>query len=207
MQESLINLAIGAKELLFPAQIGIATALFWGIVLSCVCMPLFFRKKELAQKLSIALLFLYVAALLQTGQCLTFRSFLVPDAAAAAKALKAAEWNPFLISSFGVSDLLATLLRDLLLFIPIGILIPAADFGMRLGKMLIVSLLGGICLESFQLIANILSRSAVRNVSIAEAILSAAGCLTGYLIFAGLKKFRFRNTKRVITRTPEKLFK
>ncbi|WP_164919012.1 MULTISPECIES: VanZ family protein [Acutalibacteraceae] len=188
MQESFLNLLVRLKDLLFQGSLNLTGALLWGMILYLICLPLFFRKKEFPQNLCIAVLFLYTAALLQSCQCLTVPKSWNPDGPSIAAAFGAMEWNPFLFSSFGVSGLWTSLLSDFLVLMPIGFLVPMASFRVRFWKMILIALLCGTGLEAVQLLANILTQSASRSVSTGEAILSAAGCLTGYLIFSGLKK-------------------
>lgn len=188
MQESFLNLLVRLKNLLFQGPLNLTGALLWGMILYLICLPLFFRKKEFPQKLCIAALFLYTAALLQFRQCLIAPAAWNPDGASVAAALVAMEWNPFLFSSFGVSGLWTTLLADFLALMPIGFFVPMASFRVRLWKMIPIALLCGAGLEAVQLLANILTQDASRSVSTGEAILSAAGCLVGYFIISGLKR-------------------
>lgn len=188
MQESFLNLLVRLKGLLFQGQMSLPGAILWGMVLYLICLPLFFRKKEFPQNLCIALLFLYTAALLQFCQCLTVPKIWSTDGLSAAAALGAMEWNPFLFSSFGLSGLWTTLFKDFLMLLPIGFFVPMTSFRIRLWKMVLISLLCGVGLEALQLLANILTQNVSRSVSTGEAILSAAGCLTGYLLFSGLKR-------------------
>ena len=188
MPGSSIHLLVQFREILFRGPLSMAGAMLWGCLLYLICLPLFFRKKRLTQNFCIALLFLYAAALLQSCRCLVAPDSFQPANLTAADAVAAVEWNPFLFSSFGVSNLWATLLRDFLILMPIGFLVPLAASRARLWKMLILSPLCGIGLEVLQLLANILSQTSERSVSTGAAILSTAGCLTGYLLFSALRK-------------------
>lgn len=188
MQETFLNLLTRIKDLLFQEQLSLAGAMLWAVILYLVCLPLFFRKKEFPQKFCLAALFLYTAALLQSCQCLAVPNSWRPGGLSLTAAFGTVEWNPFLFSPFGISGLWTTLLYDFLALLPIGLLIPLTSYRIRLWKMIVASLAFGIGLEALQLLANILTRNAARSVSAGEAILSAAGCLTGYLLFSALKK-------------------
>lgn len=187
MQELFLNLLFRVRALLFQGQPNLTGAVLWGMILYLICLPLFFRKKELSQNLCIAVLFLYASAVLQSCGCLTIPAA-GPDALSLGTTLSAVEWNPFLFSPFGISGLWTTLLYDFLALLPVGFLIPLTSYRIRLWKTVLISLLCGFGLETLRLLANILTRSALRSVSTGEAILSAAGCLTGYLIFSAMKK-------------------
>lgn len=174
--------------LLFQTPIGRSGALLWGGLCYCICLPIFFRKKELFQNLCIAALFLYAALLLQSFQLRANSFFLPLDGRAVSLAISSVEWNPFFLSSFGISNLWTDLWRHFLILLPLGILVPPAAPRFKLGQMLILSLLCGAALEALQLFANIVSESILYNVSTGEIILSASGCLTGYLALTGLKR-------------------
>jgi glycopeptide antibiotics resistance protein len=188
MQESFLKLLTRFKDLLFQGQMSLAGAVLWGVIFYFIFLSLFFRKKELSQKLCIAILFLYAAALLQSCRCFTAPSVWKLNGLSAAAAVDATEWNPFLFSPFGLSGLWTSLLYDFLSLMPIGLLLPLTGLRVHLWKMLLTSLLCGVGLEALQLLANIMTQDVSRNVSTGEAILSAAGCLTGDLFFTALKK-------------------
>ncbi|MFU0833486.1 MAG: VanZ domain-containing protein [Oscillospiraceae bacterium] len=188
MQEYFLNLLARIVNILFQVPLSITGAMLWGLILYFICLPLFFRKKELAQKFSIALLFLYTAALLQSNGCLTIPVAAKVDRFSIWQTVTKVEWNPFFLSSVGLQDVWTTLLDAFLALIPVGFLAPLTGSHANLGKMLVLSLLCGAFLEIFQLFANVLTPSAMHSVSTGEAILSAAGCLTGYLFLTLLRK-------------------
>lgn len=174
--------------LLSPAHLTLEGAMLWGILLYLVCLALFFRKKGIFENLCLAVLFVYLAALLQASQCLTVPSSWGWDKPAAALALGSVEWNPLRFGGEGLSNFLVGWGRSFLAFVPLGFLVPMANPRFRLGRMVLLSLLCGAGLEAFELLANILTRNVARSVRTEDAVLSAAGCLTAYLVFSGLKK-------------------
>lgn len=188
MQESLFLLLAQTKNLLFQAPLSVSGAMIWGVVLYLVSFPIFFRKKELPQNFCMAMIFLYTAVILQSRQCLIAPNLYHLTAKSATLAAGAVEWNPFLIFPFGPSDAWTTLSLDFLMLMPIGFLVPFTNYRIRLGKVLTLSFIYGIGLEVLQLACNVLSNNAARSVGTGEAILSAAGCLSGYLIFLLFKK-------------------
>ena len=186
MPEPILDMLSRAAPLLSPENLTVPGAMLLGLLLYLLCFPFFFRRMGLIRNLCIAALFLYAAAVLQLAQCLPAAPFR-PDRQSAAAALNSVEWNPALSGDFGLKSFRKDLLESFLILMPVGILAPLAGSGIRLGKMLLLSVLCGAGLEAMQLLANLLTGSAVRGVRTQDAVLSAAGCLLGYLVLAGMR--------------------
>lgn len=188
MPKTVTTVLSQAAALLSPAHLTAGGAMLWGILLYLVCLALFFRKKGLFENLCLAVLFVYLAALLQVSQCLTVPSSWGWDKPAAALALGSVEWNPLRSGREGLGSFLSGWGHSFLAFVPVGFLVPMANPRFRLGRMVVLSLLCGAGLEALELLMNILTRNVARSVRTEDAVLGAAGCLAAYLVFAGLKK-------------------
>lgn len=195
MQESFLNLPARTADILFRVPLSITGAMLWGLILYFICLPLFFRKKGLTQNLGIALLFLYTAALLQANGCLRIPATAKSEAFSFWQAAAKVEWNPFFISSVGIQDVRTTLLNDFCVLIPVGFLAPLTGSRTNFSKMLFLSMLCGASLEILQLIANVSVPGTMHIVSTGEAILSATGCLIGYLFLTLLRKLPIHRHK------------
>ena len=189
MPKTVLTVLSQAAALLSPAHLTVWGAMLWGILLYLVCLALFFRRKGLFENLCLAVLFVYLAALLQMAQCLAVPSSLSWDKPAAALALGSVEWDPLRSGGQGLGSFLNGWGHSFLAFVPLGFLVPMANPRFRLGRMVVLSLLCGTGLEALELLSNILTRNVARSVRTEDAILGAAGCLAAYLLFAGLKKF------------------
>ncbi|XOQ49233.1 MAG: VanZ like family protein [Eubacteriales bacterium] len=177
-----------------------------GLIVYLVCLVLFFRRKKPLQKFWLAILFLYLGAVIHLTIPLTLPQSWHIRAKTTAWAISQIQWIPFQsagnilknsirIGSF--KEFLRVIGGNFVLLMPLGVLVPLINPRFRLGRMIAVSLLVPIGIEGLQLLHNILAGSVTRSVEMEDVVLNAAGCLTAYLIFAGLRKlFRPKRTTK-----------
>jgi glycopeptide antibiotics resistance protein len=164
-----------------------------------ICFVLFFRKKGPGRNIAIALLFLYAGILfaLTVPVVMPARWHISP--AATDWAIHSIGWVPFLSASNLLqnasasgnwTEFIRVIGGNVLVFLPLGILVPLVNPKFRFGRMLLLAILVPVCIESLQLAGNILSGTVIRTVETEDVILNAAGCLIGYLLYAGIHRAR-----------------
>lgn len=167
-----------------------------GLLVYFVCLPLFFRRKKPMQNFFLAILFMYLAVVFELTISIPLPQHWHINAKATAWAISQIDWIPFesaanilhnsiRIGSF--KEFFRVIGGNFIMLMPLGILVPLINPRFRFGRMLALSILVPAGIEGLQLLGNILSGSATRNVEMEDVILNAAGCFFAYLIFAGLR--------------------
>jgi glycopeptide antibiotics resistance protein len=158
-----------------------------------VCLAFFFRKNRPGKNVALALLFLYAGVLFALTVPVVPPARWRMSSAATDWALHSILWAPFVSASSlwknaCVSGNWVEFLRlvggNLLVFLPLGILVPIVNPHFRFGKMLLLAILVPVCIEAMQLAGNILAATQLRTVETEDVILNALGCIVGYLLFA-----------------------
>lgn len=167
-----------------------------GLIVYILCFILFFRHKKPFQNFWLAILFLYLAVVIDLTIPITLPQ-LHMNAKSTAWAVSQINWIPFqsagniLKNSIRIGnfkEFFRVIGGNFVLLMPLGVLVPLINPRFRLGRMIAVSLLVPIGIEGLQLLHNILTGSVTRSVEMEDVVLNAAGCLLAYLIFAGLRK-------------------
>lgn len=171
------------------------------LVLYLICLPLFFRHKGIGKNICIALLFLYAGALFSLTIPIVLPKNQHITAASTEWAIHSIEWVPFIsaanifhnaAASGNWKEFFRVIVGNVLVFMPLGVLVPLVNPKFRLGRMLLLAILVPVCIEGLQLAGNILAGSAIRTVEVEDVILNAAGCLIAYFIFAGYRRLHSR---------------
>ncbi len=168
-----------------------------GLVLYLICLLLFFRHKKISQKIFLAVLFVYLAVVASLTIAVTPPSMWHISAKSTALAVKSIHWVPFesagnmlhnSIAANNYKEFLRIVGGNFIMLIPLGILVPLINPRFRLGRMIAVAILVPVGIEGLQLLNNILMGAVIRSVEMEDVVLNAAGCIIGYLIFAGLQR-------------------
>ena len=158
-----------------------------------VCLAVFFRKNRPGKNAALALLFLYAGVLFSMTVPVIPPSRWRMTAAATDWALHSILWVPFLSAASPWQNASASgnwtefwrlIGGNVLVFLPLGILVPIVNRKFRFGRMLLLAVLVPACIEGLQLAGNILSGTLLRTVETEDVILNALGCMAGYLLFA-----------------------
>ncbi len=158
-----------------------------------VCLALFFRKKGIGKNVAIALLFLYVGFLFSLTIPVVLPSRWHIAASSTDWALNSIIWTPFVSArnlwqnasvSGNWTEFCRLICGNILVFLPLGILVPLINPNFRFGRMLLLAILVPVCIEALQLVGNILAGNVIRTVETEDVILNAVGCLIGYLLYA-----------------------
>jgi glycopeptide antibiotics resistance protein len=167
-----------------------------GLILYFICLILFFRHKRPLQNFFMALLFMYLAVVAMITISIPLPSLWHISAKSTKYVVSNIEWIPFVSSANmlknsirigNFKEFLRVIGGNFVLLLPLGILVPLINPHFRLGRMIAVAILVPVGIEGLQLLNNILMGATIRNVQVEDVILNAAGCLIGYLIFAGLR--------------------
>lgn len=158
-----------------------------------VCLALFFRKKGVGKNIAIALLFLYAGFLFSLTIPVVSPSRWHIAASSTDWALNSIIWTPFVSArslwqnasiSGNWTEFYRLIFGNILVFLPLGILVPLINPNFRFGKMLLLAILVPVFIEALQLVGNILAGNVIRTVETEDVILNAAGCLIGYLLYS-----------------------
>lgn len=170
--------------------------LLGALVFLCIWLFRFRRCFSYKRNMWLCLLFLYCGAVAALTLRITLPAGWRVTAENTNYALESVRWIPFesAASIFRNSLALGTMkyfIRiiggNFVMLLPLGILIPLIWPNVHAGKMVIISVLVPIGIESFQLIDNILG-GVIRAVEVEDLILNTGGCFLGYLIFVIFKK-------------------
>lgn len=168
-------------------------ALVISLVAYLVCFALFFRKKGPGKNVAVALLFLYVGVLFSLTIPVIPPSHWHIAPASTDWAFRSIIWTPFLSASGLLqranasgnwTEFLRLVVGNVLVFLPLGILVPLINPEFRCGRMFLLAVLVPVCIEFLQLVGNILAGTLIRTVETEDVILNAAGCMLGYLLYA-----------------------
>ncbi len=185
------------------SAVSLAQALVVALAVYLVCLALFFRRMSVGRNVALVLLFLYIGALFSLTVPVVPPGHWHVSPAATEWALNSIIWTPFVsagvlwqsaVTSGNWSEFFRLVLGNVLVFLPLGILVPAVNPRFRFGRMLLLAVLVPVCIEALQLAGNILAGTLIRTVETEDVILNAAGCLVGYLLYAlvrGLRKPRY----------------
>ena len=158
-----------------------------------VCLAFFFRRKSVGKNVAIALLFLYVGVLFSLTVPVVLPEHWHIAPSATDWALNSIIWTPFVSAhslwknasaSGNWTEFYRLIGGNVLVFLPLGILVPVINPKFRFGRMLLLAVLVPVCIESLQLVGNILAGTLIRTVETEDIILNAAGCIIGYLLYA-----------------------
>lgn len=172
-------------------------AMVAGLVAYVICLIFFFNRKKPFQNVCLAVLFVYIGALVSLTMVIPTPGYWHISVKSTQWAVNQIDWVPFesaanmLQNSIRIgkyNEFLRVVGGNFVMLMPLGVLIPLINPRYKLGRMTALSVLVPIGIEGLQLLNNILAGTILRSVEIEDVILNAAGCLFAYLIFAGLRK-------------------
>ena len=175
------------------SAVSMAQALAAALAVYLVCLAIFFRKKSVGNNIAIALLFLYIGALFSLTVPVIPPDHWHISSAATDWALNSIIWTPFVsarslwqnaAASGNWTEFFRLVGGNVLVFLPLGILVPIINRNFRFGRMLLLAVIVPVCIELLQFFGNILAGTQIRTVETEDVILNAAGCIIGYLLFA-----------------------
>jgi glycopeptide antibiotics resistance protein len=186
-----------SKSTWLPALIdpSLPQAMVAGLIVYVICLIFFFSRRKPIQNFWLALLFVYIGALVSLTMVIPTPGAWHISAKSTQWAIGQINWMPFesagnmLKNSIRIgkyNEFLRVVGGNFAMLMPLGILIPLINKRFHLGQMIALSLLVPTGIEGLQLLNNILAGTILRSVELEDVILNAAGCLLAYLIFAGL---------------------